>query len=83
MDELRLAVRRLTKRPASTVASLATLACAIGAAAVTWSSLSAVLIHPLPVTDPQDLLVAGTRGTRAGQPVVRTGFIYPEAHTDS
>jgi hypothetical protein len=35
MDELKLAFRRLIKRPASTVASVAALAGAIGAAAVT------------------------------------------------
>ena len=77
MDELRLALRRLIKRPASTIASLTTLAFAIGAAAVTWSALSAVLIHPLPVSDPEQVLVAGERRTRANQTTLRTGFIYP------
>src|SRR3989441_11865458 len=49
MDELKLAVRRLTKRPGAALASIVTLACAIGAAAATFSLLSAVLLHPLPV----------------------------------
>ncbi len=69
MDELRLALRRLLKRPASTLASIATLAAAIGAAAVTWSALSAVLINPLPVRDADNLLVLGHADTapcRAG-----------------
>ncbi len=80
MDELRLAWRRLIKRPASTLASLATLACAIGAAAVTWSALSAVLINPLPVQDPQTLfVVANERQGRTG-PFVSTGFLYPKYH---
>ena len=78
MDELRLAVRRLLKRPASTLASIATLACAIGAAAVTWSALSAVLINPLPVHDPGRLyVVANERLGRSG-PIVSTGFVYPK-----
>jgi putative ABC transport system permease protein len=78
MDELRLALRRLLKRPASTLASIATLACAIGAAAVTWSALSAVLIHPLPIKDPDTLfVVANERPGRTG-PIVSTGFLYPK-----
>lgn len=76
MDELKLAFRRLTKRPASTLASAATLGCAIAAAAVTWSALSAVLINPLPVSDPDTLLVLGRREARGRETVVRTGFVY-------
>ena len=76
MDELKVALRRLIKRPASALASAATLGCAIAAAAVTWSALSAVLINPLPVNDPEQLLVVGTRGTRGRDTVVRTGFVY-------
>jgi putative ABC transport system permease protein len=78
MDELRLALRRLTKRPAATLVSVATLAVAIGAAAATWSLLSAVLLHPLPVRQPDRVFVAGqmtTMGSRAG--LVYDGFVYP------
>jgi predicted permease len=78
MDELKLAFRRLTKRRGSTLASTAALACAIAAAAVTWSALSAVLISPLPVRDPNHLLVAAVREPRGRQMVVRTGFVYPK-----
>ncbi|HJR60289.1 MAG TPA: ABC transporter permease [Vicinamibacterales bacterium] len=78
MDELRLSLRRLTKRPASTLASIATLGFAIGAAAVTWSALSAVLINPLPVHEPERLLVLGTRVLRGPALVLRTGFLYPK-----
>jgi predicted permease len=78
MDELKLAIRRVTKRPASTCASVAALAGAIGAAAATLSTLSAVLINPLPVADPEGLLVVGARGMRGREMVVRTSFIYPK-----
>lgn len=78
MQELRLAVRRLTRRPGAALASVATLACSIGAAAATWSLLSAVLLRPLPVGDPDRLMVVGTRetvGRSAG--MLRSGFDYP------
>ncbi len=81
MDDVRLALRRLRTRPATTLASIATLACAIGAAAVTWSALSAVLINPLPIADPDRLIVVGQRYEGARQAAnVSTGFIYPKFH---
>ena len=79
MDELRLAIRRLTKRPGAAVVSIVTLACAIGAAAATWSLLSAVLLKPLPVKHADRLVVPGTMqtmGRAAG--LVYDGFIYPK-----
>ena len=78
MDELRLAFRRLAARPAATVASIITLACAIGAAAVTWSVLYAVLIRPLPLKDPERLVVVSTiatSGPRVG--TLNPGVNYP------
>lgn len=63
MDELRLAVRRLRKRPASTLASIATLAGSIGAAVVMWTVLHALLIKPLRVENPESLFaLSATRG---------------------
>ena len=61
MDEIRRAFRRLTKRPGATVASVVTLACAVGATAATWSLVSAVLISPLPVEDPERLFLVSLR----------------------
>jgi predicted permease len=78
MDEARLALRRLTKHPAATLASIATLACAIGAAAATWSLVDRALIRPLPVADPARVMIVGiqvTDGPRAG--TLQDGFIYP------
>jgi putative ABC transport system permease protein len=82
MDELRLAVRRLTKRPGASFVSIVTLACAIGAAAATWSLLSAVLLRPLPIKDADRVVVAGTvmpSGRLAG--MVLEGFLYPRFAT--
>src|SRR5437867_1560708 len=66
MDELKLAVRRLTKRPGAALASIVTLACAIGAAAATFSLLSAVLLHPLPVDAADRLFVIETTSRGGG-----------------
>jgi predicted permease len=69
-DDVRFAIRRLMKRPAASMASILTLAGAIGAAAATWSLLSAVLLRPLPVTAPDRLQVVGfTYPDRNGRPV--------------
>ena len=78
MDDLRFAIRRLSKQPGATLVSILALAFSIGAASATWSLLSAVLLHPVPVHDPERLVVAGLRitaGRDAGS--LRTGFIYP------
>jgi putative ABC transport system permease protein len=69
VDDLRYAVRRLAKQPAATVVSIVTLACAIGASVAAWSLLSAVLLHPLPVSAPDRLVVVGARwAPSAGAP---------------
>ena len=81
-DDLRFAVRRLAKQPGATLASIVTLACAIGAAVAASSLLSAVLLHPLPVTDPDRLVVVGarqvsTRGPASTSGMLRNEHIYP------
>jgi predicted permease len=54
-EDFRLAVRRLRKDLGSTLAAVAALACAIGASVATWSLVSAVLLNPLPVAEPERL----------------------------
>jgi putative ABC transport system permease protein len=78
MNELRFALRRLTARPAASLASVLTLGCAIGAAAAAWSVISAALLHPLPVRDPAQLVVVGQRitmGPLSGE--MSDGVLYP------
>src|SRR4051812_47586013 len=77
MGELRLAIRRLVRRPAATIVSVLTLACAIGAAAATWSLLSSALLRPLPVRDADRLVVPAVQdssGYFAG--TAREGLTY-------
>jgi predicted permease len=78
MDEMRLALRRLKHRPAATAASIVTLASAIAAAAVTWSLLARVLLHPLPLPDAGRIFVVESRPASSRFPLMRRdGFVYP------
>ena len=78
MDELRFALRRLSAHAAASVVSIVTLGCAIGAAAAAWALVSASLLHPLRVHDPEHLVVVGQRmdyGSAAG--MLSDGVLYP------
>jgi predicted permease len=77
MDDVRYAARRLRKQPLASFVSVATLACAIGAAAATWSLISSLMLHPLHVKDPDRLVEVGSRRTPASAPT--GGFNYPTA----
>jgi putative ABC transport system permease protein len=57
--DFRFAIRRLRKDAGTTIAAVAALAFAIGAAVATWSLLSAVLLKPLPVLDSERLFQVG------------------------
>jgi predicted permease len=57
LGELRSAIRRLRKDAGSTFAAVAALAFAIGAGVATWSLVSAVLLKPLPVAEPERLFL--------------------------
>jgi len=64
-DEIRYAARRLRKQPATSIASIVTLALAIGAGVATWSVLSAVLLRPLPEVRTAGLVTVGARSNEA------------------
>src|ERR1700730_18225484 len=67
MDDIKPGLRRLMKQPGVTIASIVTLAFSIGAVAATWSLLSALFLHPLPVRDGYRLVVLGTPTSRISQ----------------
>ena len=79
VDDARFAMRRLVKRPGASLASVLTLACAIGAGAATWSLLSSLLLHPLPVESPEHLVYVAQRfADRDGRPGrISQGHVYP------
>jgi predicted permease len=79
MDDVRYAGRRLRKQPLATLASIATLACAIGAAAATWSLISVVLLHPLRIHEPETLFEVGYRYPSGDTTRYTSGFTYPTA----
>lgn len=67
-EDVRFAIRRLRKDLGTTLASVAALACAIGAAVATWSLVSAVLLQPLPI-DTQRLFIVDSPPPPAVSPL--------------
>jgi putative ABC transport system permease protein len=61
LPETRLAIRRLAKQPAATLASVATLATAFAAALATWVLIDSVLLTPIQAHRPDRLQVVGER----------------------
>src|SRR6516225_784868 len=55
--DLRLALRQLRKAPEFAVTAVLTLALAIGANAIVFSVLNALVLHPLKVQHPENLFM--------------------------
>jgi predicted permease len=58
--DARYVIRSLTSRPAFTVTVVATLALGIGANAAIFTLVDALLLRPLPVAHPEQLVIVGT-----------------------
>ena len=61
MQDLRLAVRNLVRKPAFSVIAILTLALGIGANAAVFTVSNAVLLSPLPYEDPEEVVILNER----------------------
>ncbi|MGA8740710.1 MAG: ABC transporter permease, partial [Terracidiphilus sp.] len=78
IKDLRFALRQMVKKPGFTAVVVLTMALGIGANAAIFSVLDAVLLRPLPYSNPEGLIKVWTRFTGIGMPNDQNWVSAPE-----
>jgi putative ABC transport system permease protein len=78
IQDLRFALRQIGKRPGFTAVVVLTMALGIGANAAIFSVLDAVLLRPLPYSQPERLIKVWSRFTGIGLPNDQNAVSAPE-----
>ncbi len=71
---MKIFVRQMLRAPGYAAMVVLTLALAIGANSAVFSAVSAVLLQPLPVTNPENVVVAWQTDARNGQAVIELTY---------
>ena len=77
-QDIRYALRNLTKAPGFAIVAIITLALGIGASTAIFSVIDNVLMEPFPYTDPQRLVNVQIHDTERNEPGGRGGYSGPE-----
>ena len=71
----RFAARQLRPRPVTPLAAIATLALAIGASTAIFSAVYAVLLKPMPIRDPEQLVVGWGASAALNMRVIELSYL--------
>ncbi len=78
LRDLKFAARQLRRAPGYTAAALVTLALAIGAATAIFSAVHAVLLKPMPIREPHQLVIGWGTSAALNMKVIELSYLDVE-----